>query len=206
MQGLNEACLRLTAKALQRQLNSEDFQDASLWFEMAGQYFIETDYDSVFRTAASKILDRIKLTGIPLDYSSIDSDLIKELSSRVGWNVEDQIKSIYRSTPDEDMRYLQDIEVNGLSTLMIAGASTLARLAQTMPAKFMHDLQQPSLHLLAYNGYQSSTTYPPPAPRPPLISVTPCHALEGISVGANIAALYAQYAGGCMIPNSLNAE
>ena len=153
MQGLHEECLRLSAKALQSQLNAQDVNEASLWFGMAGQHLAETSFDNFIRPAASKMLNQILMTGVPLDRSAMELQLSKELSARVGWDVSGQIHGMFVSNLNDDIQCLGTLSANGLSSSLIQLSKEMAAgEAQLAPANFAGHTKQPHIQLI-----QSST-------------------------------------------------
>ena len=145
MKGFHEECLRLSAKALQSQLTAQDFNEASLWFGMVGQHFQETNIDIAIRSIAEKVLNRMQMTGIPLDYTAAESELTKELSMRVGWNVGGQVHPIFESDFNEDLRRLRHLSTSGISSNLIETAKLISQiptqinLAKTaLPSEFPH--------------------------------------------------------------------
>ncbi len=153
MQGLNEECLRLTAKALQSQLNAQDFQDASLWLGMAGQHLVETNFDSFIRPAASKMLNHVEMTGVPLDHSGMEVQLSKELSARVGWDVSGQVHDMFTTNLNDDIQTLNSLSSNGLSSSLVQLSQELMIAGQKIvPANYQNRTLQPRILLTSSAG------------------------------------------------------
>lgn len=191
MDAFHEECLRLSAKALQSQLTAQDLNEASLWFGMVGQHFQETNFDSVIDAFASKGLNQLQTTSMQLDYAPLISVLSNELSVRVGWDVTGRLRSLFSFSFDDQVHGLQYVKEYGLSSMMIASASKLAEIAPARPASLTYKCHPQLLKRSAFNGYQSAPKYPPPAPRPPLISFDPCKLLNGVSIGLSGSAVLA---------------
>jgi len=150
MKGLYEECLRLTAKALQSELNSQDMKEASLWFAMTGQHLVETNFDSFIRPAAGKMLNQVEMTGVPLDHSSIEAELSKELSARVGWDVSGQVHGMFASNLNDDIQSLRSLSSNGLSIAMIGLSEELSSAGpQFAPAGFAGHTHPPRIQRIS---------------------------------------------------------
>lgn len=158
MKAFHEECLRLSAKALQSQMTSQDANEASFWMGLVGQHFAETGFDDSIRTYAAKSLDRMLQTGIPLDYSSTEADLSKELSARVGWNVEGRIHPMFTSSLDEDTRRLRFLSANGISSSLIALSKALAQIAPIIPVSVLTREPQPHRLETVYTGFQMTNS------------------------------------------------
>ena len=115
MQGLHEECMRLMTRAMQGQTTARDLNDASLWYGMVGEHFKETNFDDFIRPAASKMLSQIEMTGAPLDGSVLESQISKELSARVGWDVTGDIHNLFESYEQEETKALKQIQQQGIS-------------------------------------------------------------------------------------------
>ena len=208
MQGFHEECLRLSIKVLKGQTTSQDLSDASLWFNMLGQHFVETDFDSVIRTVAAKSLNQTENTGIPVDRSVLEQQLSSELSARVGWDVSAQIHSMFNSNFDNDVDQLKNLSKSGLSEATLEVSKALALTSSTMQAEFTTGKKHPRLIEASFSGYQShgvgSSTYPPPAPRPPIVSY--CQTVENWAQGTIISASAAYLLFNCQAPTPVTAD
>ena len=182
MQGLHEECLRLMTQAMQGRATSQDCNDASLWFGMVGEHFKETNFDDFIRPAASRMLSQIEMTGAPLDGSALESQLSKELSARVGWDVSGEIHNLFESYEPEETKALRQILQQGISQSFLDLSAGFAQLAATKPAGLIVRRRQPRFQEAAFAGGQNSPSYPPPPPRPPIIVF--CKFLGNVGEGA----------------------
>ncbi len=198
MQGLHEACLRLSAKELKGLTTSQDVNDASLWCGMLGQHLVETNFDDFIRPAAAKMLSQIEMTGVPPGFDSLEVQFAKELSGRVGWDVSGQVRSLFVSSLNDDVNALSRVSVHGLSRQFIECAAALDQMARTMPVSLNMTRKQPRLQEAVYTGFQTNGTYPPPAPRPPIISY--CAVIRGLAESAATSAGTVFVQDGCLIP------
>ena len=170
MQGLHEEFLRLMTRAMQGRTTAQDFRDASLWYGMVGENFKETNFDDFIRPVASKALSQIEMTGAPLDGSALESQISKELSARVGWDVTGEVHNIIERYQPDETTALKQIQEQGISQSFLDLSAGFAQFAETRPASMPLNREKPRLLMAAFSGGQSTPTYPPPAPRPPLIS------------------------------------
>ena len=204
MKGFHEECLRLSAKALQSQLTAQDVNEASLWFGMVGQHFQETNFDSAIRTVATAAINQMQITSASLDNTWLETELSKEISSRLGSNAESQIRPLFNSTFDEDMLRMHNLATTGLSSSFI----NISRLLGTSPivatTAYYRHREQPSLMRTGYLGYQGSSDTPIPPVRPPLISVCSLLNTTGNEATDTSALLLAYFQ--CQAVNPINAE
>ncbi len=180
MKAFHEECLRLSAKALQSQLNAQDVNAASLWFGMVGQHFLETNFDSAIRTVAVKTLNQMQMTGAPLDYTPLESELSKELSTRVGRDVEGEIHPEFVSSFEEDIRRLRYLSTSGLSSLFIEVGKALAQGFSALPTD-ASKRNRPSkmLHVIYPNSLIQQPNYPQARllPVSPILPPTICQTI-----------------------------
>lgn len=184
-------------RAMQGRTAAQDFNDASLWYGMVGEHFKETNFDDFIRPAASKMLSQIEMTGAPLDGSALESQLSKELSARVGWDVSGQIHNLFASNPSGDVDALKRLAQHGISQSFLDLSNGFAQMATTQPAGLILNRQQPRLQEVAFSGGQSSPTYPPPPIKPPIIVF--CKVLGTIAASVSGSGVWYFLSEGCIV-------
>ena len=197
MQGLHEECLRLLTRAIQGRTTAQDFNEASLWYGMVGEHFKETNFDDFIRPAASRMLSQIDMTGAPLDGSALESQLSKELSARVGWDVTGDIHNILESYVPEETKALRQIQQQGISQSFLDLSAGFAQIAVTKPARLIVKRKRPGFQEAAFAGGQSSPAYPPPPPRPPIIVF--CKILGNVGEGSIAGSIVGWITEGCTV-------
>ena len=197
MQGFHEECLRLMTRAMHGQTTARDLNDASLWYGMVGEHLKETNFDDFIRPAASKMLSQIEMTGAPLDGSALESQLSKELSARVGWDVTGEIHNLFDSYVPEETKALRQIQQQGISQSFLDLSAGFAQLAVTKPAGLVVRRRRPRFQEAAFAGGQNSPSYPPPPPRPPIIVFCKVLGIVGASgIGSSLSGLIEE---GCTV-------
>ncbi len=180
----------MMTRAMQGRATAQDFNDASLWYGMVGEHFKETNFDDFIRPAAGKMLSQIEMTGAPLDGSALESQLSRELSARVGWDVTGEIHNLFESYVPEETKALRQIQQQGISQSFLDLSAGFAQVAVTKPARLILKRKRPGLQEAAFSGGQSSPAYPPPPPRPPIIAF--CKVLGvigGSAIGSSLSGL-----------------
>ena len=144
------------------------------------------------------MLSQIEMAGVPPDFGSLEAQFAKELSGRVGWDVSDQIRNLLVLSPNDVVNALSRVAAHGLSKQFIECAAALAQMARTMPVRLNITRKQPGLLEAVYTGFQASGKYPPPAPRPPIMSY--CQIISGLAGSAATSAGTVFFQDGCMNP------
>ena len=144
------------------------------------------------------MLSQIEMTGVPPGFDSLEVQFAKELSGRVGWDVSGQVRSLFVSSTNDDLNALRSVSARGLSKQFIECAAALAQMAATMPVRLNITRKQPGLQEAVYTGFQATGTYPPPAPRPPIMSY--CQIISGLAGSAATSAGTVFVQDGCLNP------